>query len=148
VGAKRLKLEDPLAHFALDALRRADAAVTRRLAAELEREGISGTGFEMLVILRSAGGRIELRELRRELRTSKANATEVLDTLERRGLIERRRSEDDRRAITISLSQSGRLLLAEAFPGHAVRVRRAFGVLAEDEKRQLADLCRKLAQAA
>src|SRR5205085_11522774 len=41
-------LEDPLAHRALEALVRAETRVTRRLAHQLERRGVSATGFSML----------------------------------------------------------------------------------------------------
>ena len=80
---------DPLAHRALESLLRAEANVRRRLAQDLEREGLSQTGFFVLVILATAGGRLELRAVRRRLQTSKANATEVVDTLQARTLVER-----------------------------------------------------------
>jgi MarR family 2-MHQ and catechol resistance regulon transcriptional repressor len=139
---------DPLAHRALEALVRAQANLTRRLAADLERIGVSATGFTMLVLLTSAGGRLELRTMRRRLGASKATATEVLDTLENRGFVSRSRLESDRRAVAVALTQSGHNLVTHAFPAHAERVREAFGVLDEAEKRQLADLCRKLDRAA
>lgn len=142
-----LRIEDPLAHRALEALRRADAAVTRRLSSDLVPAGLSATGYEMLVVLTSAGGELELRTLRRRIRTSKANATEVLDTLCDRGLAERHRHERDGRAIVVRLTPAGRLLVAESFPEHAVRVRHTFDVLGEEEKRQLVSICRKLAAA-
>ena len=41
---------DPLAHRALEALVRAEATLTRRLAADLDRIGVSATGFAMLVL--------------------------------------------------------------------------------------------------
>src|SRR5436189_214478 len=78
---------DPLAHRALESLLRAEANVRRRLSADLEREGLSATGFSVLVVLTTAGGELELRALRARLRTSKANATEVVTTLEARGLV-------------------------------------------------------------
>jgi MarR family transcriptional regulator, 2-MHQ and catechol-resistance regulon repressor len=139
---------DPLAHRALEALVRAQANLTRRLAADLERIGVSATGFTMLVLLTTAGGRLELRTMRRRLGASKATATEVLDTLESRGFVSRSRLESDRRAVAVALTQAGYNLVTHAFPAHAERVREAFGVLDEAEKRQLADLCRKLDRAA
>jgi MarR family 2-MHQ and catechol resistance regulon transcriptional repressor len=148
VSEDRLPIEDPLAHRALEALMRAEASVTRRLVAELERVGVSGTGFAMLVLLRSAGGRLDLRTLRRRLNLSKATATEVLDTLEKRGFASRRRLERDRRAVSVTLLEPGEALVTHAFPAHATRVREAFGPLDEAEKRQLAELCRKLDRAA
>jgi MarR family 2-MHQ and catechol resistance regulon transcriptional repressor len=140
-----LELGDPLAHRALQALVRAEAAVRRTLAAELERAGVSAAGFSALVVLTTAGGSLELRVLRRRLGWSKAGATEVIDTLEARGLAQRRRLPHDRRAAAVDLTWTGRELVERLFPEHASRVSRAFGALDEGEKRSLAELCRKLA---
>ena len=136
---------DPLAHRALDSLLRAEASVRRRLSADLEREGLSASGFSVLVVLTTAGGELPLRALRHRLRTSKANATEVVTTLEHRGLVVRRRLPQDRRAATVTLTASGRALVDRLFPEHTARVQRAFAVLDDDEKRLLAEVCRKLA---
>ena len=127
---------------------RAEATLTRRLAADLDRIGVSATGFAMLVLLTSAGGELELRAIRRRLGASKATATEVLDTLENRGFVDaqppgvrppRGRGRAD---------PGGRQPRHPRLPGHAERVREAFGGLDEDEKRQLAEICRKLDRAA
>ena len=141
-------LRDPLAHRALDALVRAESRLTRRLAAELERRGLAATAFSMLVVLASAGGPLELRALRLRLGISKANATEVSRMLAGRGLVERRRSERDRRAVTIEITAAGERLIEELFPAHARRVRDAFVPLDDEEKRELTKLCRKLERAA
>ncbi|UGS39193.1 MarR family winged helix-turn-helix transcriptional regulator [Capillimicrobium parvum] len=136
---------DPLAHRALESLIRAEAQVRRRLSADLEREGLSATGFSVLVVLTTAGGELELRALRTRLRTSKANATEVVSTLEGRGLVLRRRLVTDRRAASVMLTPSGREVVDRLFPEHTQRVTAAFSVLDEQEKRSLAEICRKLA---
>ncbi|MGZ8621536.1 MAG: MarR family winged helix-turn-helix transcriptional regulator [Solirubrobacterales bacterium] len=146
--AMSLRPIDPLAHRALEALVRAEATLTRRLAADLDRIGVSATGFAMLVLLTSAGGELELRAIRRRLGASKATATEVLDTLESRGFVVRSRLESDRRAVSVAQTQAGHNLVSHAFPAHAERVREAFGGLDETEKRQLAEICRKLDRAA
>jgi MarR family 2-MHQ and catechol resistance regulon transcriptional repressor len=136
---------DPLAHRALDSLLRAEASVRRRLSADLEREGLSASGFSVLIVLTTAGGQLELRTLRRRLQTSKANATEVVTTLESRGMVVRSRLAHDRRAAAVALTPHGQELVDRLFPEHTDRVRRAFAVLDEDEKRSLAEICRKLA---
>jgi MarR family transcriptional regulator, 2-MHQ and catechol-resistance regulon repressor len=140
-----LELGDPLAHRALQSLVRAEAAVRRRLAAELEREGVSAAGFSVLVVLTTAGDTLELKTLRRRLGWSKANATEVTETLAARQLVTRRRSQSDRRIVLIDLTAAGRGVVERLFPAHADRVERAFGALDEGEKRTLSELCRKLA---
>ena len=136
---------DPLAHRALDSLLRAEASVRRRLSTDLEREGLSASGFSVLVVLTTAGGQMELRTLRRRLQTSKANATEVVTTLEHRGLVVRSRLAHDRRAATVALTGLGQEFVDRLFPEHTARVQSAFAVLDEAEKRSLAEICRKLA---
>ena len=141
----RLVVDDPLAHRALDGLLRAEAAVRRRLSADLEREGLSSAGFFVLVVLVTAGGELELRAMRRRLGTSKANATEVVTTLARRGMVTRHRLAHDRRAAAVDSTQLGAELVDRLFPEHASRVSDTFSALDEHEKRTLAEICRKLA---
>jgi len=136
---------DPLAHRALDSLLRAESSVRRRLSADLEREGISATGFSVLVVLSTAGGELQLRALRHRLRTSKANATEVVNTLEAHDCVRRRRLAVDRRQVSVVLTPRGRELVDRIFPEHTERVATTFAVLDESEKRSLAEICRKLA---
>ena len=140
-----LEVGDPLAHRALQALLRAESTVRRSVASDLERAGISAAGFSAMVVLRIAGGRLELRTLRRRLDWSKANATEVTLTLEQHGMVTRRRSREDRRSLVIELTATGAELVEGLFPEHSQRVSRAFASLDEQEKRSLADICRKLA---
>lgn len=140
-----LEVGDPLAHRALEALVRAESSLRRTLSVELERERLSAAGFSVLVVLTTAGGRLELKTLRRRLRWSKANATEVTLTLAQRGLIVRRRLPRDRRAAMIELTPEGAAVVERIFPDHTRRVTHAFAGLDEQEKRSLAELCRRLA---
>ena len=139
---------DLLAHRALESLIRAESSVRRRLSADLEREGLSATGFSVLVVLTTAGGELELRALRHRLRTSKANATEVVSTLAGRGFVTRRRPPEDRRMVLVEITEAGAELVDRLVPEHTERVAQAFSVLDEDEKRSLTEICRKLAAAA
>jgi len=136
---------DRLAHRALDSLLRAEATVRRRLSSELQREGLSASGFSVLVVLNTAGGELEMRSLRARLQMSKANASEVVSTLEAGGLVTRHRLASDRRAASIVLSAKGAAAVDRLFPEHTRRVSDTFAVLDEAEKRSLAQICRKLA---
>jgi MarR family 2-MHQ and catechol resistance regulon transcriptional repressor len=140
-----LELGDPLAHRALQALLRAEATVRKRLALELEREGVTAAGFSALVVLTTAGGSLELKTLRRRLGWSKANATEVTGTLSTRGFVSRRRDPTDRRVVVVELEPAGHELVERLFPAHSQRVTAVFGNLDEAEKRTFSELCRKLA---
>lgn len=136
---------DPLAHRALEAFLQAETSLRRTLSFELQREGLSTAGFSVLLFLTSAGGELKLRAIRQRLHTSKATATEVVSTLQARGLITRQRLASDRRATAIVLTDAGARVVEEHFPKHSGRVRDIFSVLDEREKRSLMSLCRKLA---
>ena len=89
----------------------------RRLAVELERAGVSAAGFSALVVLTTAGGSLELRTLRRRFGWSKANATEVTETLEARGFVQRHRLPEDRRAVVVLPHPPGPRARGPALPG-------------------------------
>jgi len=92
-----------------------------------------------------AGGQMELRALRERIGTSKANATEVVTTLELRGYVVRTRMARDRRAAMVAITELGAELVDRLAPEHRARIEGAFSVLDEAEKRSLEEICRKLA---
>ncbi|WP_026354926.1 MarR family winged helix-turn-helix transcriptional regulator [Massilia niastensis] len=69
-----------------------------------------------------------------------ANLTRVCDELAGRGLIERNPKLGDRRAVMISLTDSGRALIEQALPDVSERVVAACTSVSAAELRQLADL--------
>jgi MarR family 2-MHQ and catechol resistance regulon transcriptional repressor len=75
---------------------------------------------------------------------SSASVTVVVDNLERRGLVERRRSTEDRRYIKVSLTSKGQDLMTEIIPVYMTEVMEQFSVLNPEQQRQLGDLCRTI----
>lgn len=75
---------------------------------------------------------------------SGGNMTLVLDNLEKRGLIQRAFSRDDRRAILVELTETGNRVFNESFPKHAEKIGELFSVLNQDEQKQLGSLLKKL----
>lgn len=69
---------------------------------------------------------------------------EMLQRLEERGLIERKKSETDGRAIQVSLTDEGRARAAEIAERRALAAADMFAVLSEDEKEQLSSILDKL----
>ena len=57
-------------------------------------------------LTRDSGGGVPLKKLAAELEVTPATASEMVDTLVRRGILERRHSEVDRRAVEISLQKN------------------------------------------
>lgn len=76
---------------------------------------------------------------------SGGNITVVIDNLEKQGLVERVRDENDRRAYIIRLTKKGEAKFAEMFPKHATVVEELiWSALNEDEINALSELLKKL----
>jgi DNA-binding MarR family transcriptional regulator len=57
-------------------------------------------------------GSVPMRALAESLDVSQASATGIVDRMEQRGLVERRRNDEDRRVIRVASTTAGRELLA------------------------------------
>ena len=69
---------------------------------------------------------------------------EMLQKLEGRGLVERKKSESDGRAVEVTLTDEGRVRAAEIAERRKLAAADMFGTLTEDEKEQLAAILDKL----
>ncbi len=79
-----------------------------------------------------------------KLLVTDGNMTMVVNNLEKRGLVRRERGTQDRRQITVSLTNKGRRLIGELFPRHAQNIADLMSVLGPDEQDQLGQLCKML----
>ena len=83
-------------------------------------------------------------ELSQKLLKSTGNMTMVIDNLERRGLVRRARSNQDRRQIIIHLTEDGSCLIERIFPAQARAITAEMSVLTAEEQEELGRLCKKL----
>ena len=135
---------------ALDAyikLTRATETIDARLAARLARRGLTHGQLGVLEALMHLGAMAQC-DLGRKLLRSGGNVTTVVDNLERRKLVRRRRGAEDRRVVMVELTAPGRRLIERVFPDHASAIGAAFGALTAQEQEQLGKLCRKLGRGA
>ncbi|TQM57395.1 MarR family winged helix-turn-helix transcriptional regulator [Humibacillus xanthopallidus] len=78
------------------------------------------------------------------LRIAPRSATDVVDRLEARGLVERAPDPADRRAMTVSLTDVGTAVLADVDKARREGAAEFFGVLSEDERASLAGILGRL----
>jgi DNA-binding MarR family transcriptional regulator len=83
----------------------------------LKAQGINETLFMALITLESQENHsIQPSELSCALGSSRTNATRIADELEKRGWIERRESDNDRRCLHLQLTDKGHEFLREVLP--------------------------------
>ena len=94
----------------VDLLRTADF-LSRLLAPILKVEDLSSTQYNVLRILRGAGGDLGCGEIGNRMISRDPDITRLLDRLEKRGLVARRRDTRDRRAVMTRITPEGLRLL-------------------------------------
>jgi DNA-binding MarR family transcriptional regulator len=128
----------------LDALRasfdliRASTRLVQRLEAEVHRKaGWSMAGFRVMFCV-WVGGELAPHEIARLSGLSRAAVSSVLNTLERDGLVDRSRESDDRRVVTVRLTDNGATRLVAAYKRQNHVEQEFFGVLPTAERQRLA----------
>jgi DNA-binding MarR family transcriptional regulator len=121
------------------------------LRASLERDvlaprDLSFGAFTMLFCL-WVWGPLEVRDAAERMGVSRPTVSGIADTLERRGLVERRDHHSDARRRSLALTDTGRRAFAELFPLVNRHEGAACAVLAPEESAELARLLRKLVHA-
>jgi MarR family transcriptional regulator, 2-MHQ and catechol-resistance regulon repressor len=135
---------------ALDAyvkLMRAANCVTAKVHRHLGNRNLTVGQLGVLDALHHLGP-LSLRQLAGKNLMSPSNITMVVDNLEKRGLVERRRESPDRRIVEVRMTQKGTELFLELFPTHVTGIVEEMAALTESEQEELSRLCKKLGKRA
>ncbi len=123
-------------------LMRATNTATIKIHKHLKEDNLTVSQFGVLEALYHLGP-LSQSELGEKILKSNANLTTVVDSLEKKTLVIRKRSDQDRRRVTVHLTELGGELIAKVFPRHAKVVKRELGFLTDNEKDTLEKLLRK-----
>lgn len=124
-------------------LMRAAESVTSRVGRAMTAADLTISQFGVLEALLHKGPLCQ-RDIAAKILKSSGNITLVIDNLEKRGLVLRRRNSDDRRYLTIHLTDDGSRLIAAVFADVRSAIVAELSILSADEQQQLGALCRKL----
>jgi DNA-binding MarR family transcriptional regulator len=108
------------------------------------RHGLqSGSQYNILRILRGAGGPLPVLEIASRTITAVPGITGLIDRLEKAALVERRRCAEDRRVVHVSITDKGLKLLADLNKPVGELNERLLANLSAAEKRELVRLLEK-----
>ncbi len=112
------------------------------LEAEIERPpreavGLSISAFQVLAIIDGADAPPTGQAIAEQLLVTSGSMTSLLDTLERRCLVERRRHPTDRRKILLQLTVEGQRTVDQYLPAVHGAITQAIAQLTEPERHQL-----------
>lgn len=141
------KTSPPPETEAVLALFRAADALRRRFVALLP-PGLTFPQYNVLRILRGAGGLLPTMDIRQRMMERAPGITRIIDRLEAKGLVERQAPEHDRRQIPCRLTAAGRRVLAGLDSAMDKADRDAFAGLNRAELRRLTAQLRSVEEAA
>jgi DNA-binding MarR family transcriptional regulator len=125
----------------LDLLRTTDI-LSRSLVRVLKTADLSATQYNVLRILRGAPEGLACGEIASRMITRDPDVTRLLDRLERRDLISRRRETSDRRTVMARITPEGLKLLAQLDEPVQTAHRQQLGHLGREQLRSLTELLR------
>lgn len=124
-------------------LMRASESLNNRLNKHLTENNLTVSQFGTLETLLHLGP-LNQRTIGRKLLKSGGNITMVIDNLQRNELVTRIPDPSDRRAVLIHLTEKGESFIKKFFPEHLAKIKEEFSVLTDEEKKELARICKKL----
>jgi MarR family 2-MHQ and catechol resistance regulon transcriptional repressor len=124
-------------------LMRAAESATSRVHRVLSAPKLTISQFGVLEALYHKGPLCQ-RDIAAKILKSTGNITLVIDNLEKLGLVRRARDNEDRRYLTIHLTEAGTVLISRVFADVEAAIVAEMAALAENEQELLGNLCKKL----
>lgn len=124
-------------------LTRASESLIALQGRRLSKEGLTVTQWGAMEALYHVGS-MSQKELGKKLLKSGGNITMVVNNLEKRALVHRKRDKGDRRLLEIFLTAKGTRLVERILPLHVAGIVADMRRLGVGELEQLRRLCRKI----
>jgi DNA-binding MarR family transcriptional regulator len=107
--------------------------------------GCTPSEIRVLICVKRGGSPlVTVSEISKHLSVTPPSITQILNTLEARGLIERHMDTTDRRVIVVNLTEQGEQVTEQADEAFSATMKRLIDFLGEQQSNQLADLLFKV----
>jgi MarR family 2-MHQ and catechol resistance regulon transcriptional repressor len=120
---------------------RSAESLSSKLSLMLSDYGLTESQFGALDSLYHLGP-MKQKEIGKKILKSGGNITMVINNLEKRGMVERRKGEKDKRQFIIHLTSKGRKSFQELLPYITKKIKKHFEILDKDEQKELQRLCK------
>ncbi len=117
----------------------------KKLEAELEKAGLTPPQFYVLATIGYAGG-LPFGEIGAKMMVTVSNLTGIVDRLEEKKVVLRKRDEHDRRVVHVVLTDKGAKLYKSTIPLFEKSIADIFSNLEKPQQKELSVLLRKLNQ--
>ncbi len=125
------------------AIMQTSKAIQEQIRTELAKYGVSITEFAVLEVL-FLKGKQTIQQIAQSILIASSSMTYVIDKLEQKGLLKRSACPGDRRAIHVTITDTGNELMKIIMPKHHELVGYMLGTLGDDEAETMVLLLKKV----
>ncbi|HEY4755891.1 MAG TPA: MarR family transcriptional regulator [Ignavibacteriaceae bacterium] len=118
-------------------------SISSCLYMKLAKEGLTESQFYLLDVLYHCGP-MNQKDLGKKIFRSEGNITMVVNNLEKRKLIKKKQSEDDKRVYIIKLKNEGRELYEKVFPKFLKTIMSELDGIKEKEHKEFQKICKRI----
>ena len=115
----------------------------KKLEEDLEKLGLTPPQFYVLATIGYAGG-LPFGEIGAKMMVTVSNLTGIVDRLEEKKLVSRKRDENDRRVVHVVLTEKGGKIYKTTIPLFEKSISYLFSALDKPQQKELSALLRKL----
>lgn len=115
----------------------------KKLEADLEKLNLTPPQFYVLATIGYAGG-LPFGEIGAKMMVTVSNLTGIVDRLEEKKLVQRKRDDKDRRVVHVILTDKGARLYKSTIPAFEKSIAEVFRRIEAPQQKELSTLLRKL----
>jgi MarR family 2-MHQ and catechol resistance regulon transcriptional repressor len=125
------------------AMSRSHNALFSKIQKNIESFGLNPSEFGVLELLYHKGDQ-PVQKVAEKILVTSGTITYVIKKLEKKGLVERKRCEEDKRIYYVTLKSKGQQLMEEIFPKHEAFLDKLFSTIKQEDRELLINLLFKL----
>ena len=122
---------------------RASNLLVDDLKKTLKNYPVNVTEFAVMEFLYSKGEK-SIQEIRDRILLASGSATYVVDNLEKKGYVNRKISQKDKRVTYLKLTEVGKKIMDDIFPVHKINTKKIFDDLTKEELVTLKEILKKI----
>ncbi|MFO7968575.1 MAG: MarR family transcriptional regulator [Candidatus Izemoplasmatales bacterium] len=122
-------------------------SVEKAIQKDVKNYGLNVTEFGVLEALYHLGD-LPIKKIMEKVLITNSSLTYVIEQLEKKNYLQKRKSDQDRRSFILCLTKKGKSLMKKAYEKHEKNMRKILDDLSEEEEKTLQELLKKIGKKA
>ncbi|MGM0495420.1 MAG: MarR family winged helix-turn-helix transcriptional regulator [Bacillota bacterium] len=122
-------------------------SVEKAIQKDVKNYGLNVTEFGVLEALYHLGD-LPIKKIMEKVLITNSSLTYVIEQLEKKNYLQKRKSDQDRRSFILCLTKKGKSLMKKAYEKHEKNMRKILDDLSKEEEKTLQELLKKIGKKA